>query len=79
MWAGSAASGSRVSEPSAARRTSSVPSTRTCPPSGKGGVPQPPGVTSSAISLPVAATRAGETTSSAIRCSASRLLANVMA
>src|SRR5207247_591860 len=37
------------------------------------GVPKPPGVTSSAISLPVAATRAGETTCSATRCSARRV------
>src|SRR3954453_15836204 len=67
-------SGPRRSLPAASRTTSAGPSTRPPPPSGKGGVPKPPGVTISAISFPVAATRAGEPTCWRRRCRASGVL-----
>ena len=63
--------------PPGSSTTSSSSSTRTRPPPGSAGVPNPPGVASSAISLPVAAMRAGETTCSATRCSAARVAAKL--
>ena len=62
---------------SPARWTSSVPSTRTCwrrRRAGTPGVPKPPGVAVSAISL--SGLRAGATTCSATRCSAATVAGN---